>query len=144
MYLFQFSGALWRSIWGTMNHASRFRRKVTGAAIVSMGEKQSYPILEEEAHIHKRAVSTGKVRIRTAVEVIEEIASAKLEEERVEITRVPVNRVVDTAPAVRTENDTTIIPLVEEVLVVEKQLVLKEELHLRRRVIENRVEVPVP
>jgi hypothetical protein len=94
MYLFQFSGALWRSIWGTMNHAARFRRKVTGAAIVSMGEKESYPIVEEEARIHKRAVSTGKVRIRTAVEVIEKIASAKLEEERVEITRVPVNRVL--------------------------------------------------
>jgi stress response protein YsnF len=36
-----------------------------------------------------------------------------------------------------------IIPVMEEVLIVEKQLILKEELHVRRRVIEDRVEVPV-
>ena len=42
-----------------------------------------------------------------------------LTEQKVEITRVPVNRVVDKAPAVRTENDTTIIPVLEEVLVVQ-------------------------
>jgi uncharacterized protein (TIGR02271 family) len=112
--------------------------------MVNKGEKETYPIVEEEARIHKRAVSTGKVRVRTSVEFTEEIARANLEEQRVEITRVPVNRVVDKAPAVRTENDTTIIPVVEEVLVVEKQLVLKEELHVRRRVIEDQVEVPVP
>src|SRR5207249_4438193 len=82
-------------------------------------------------------------RIRTPVDVSSEIASAILTEQTVEITRVPVNKVIEKAPAVRTENDTTIIPVLEEVLIVEKQLVLKEELHVRRRMTEERVEVPV-
>ena len=36
-----------------------------------------------------------------------------------------------------------IVPVLEEVLVVQKQLVLKEELHIRRRVETEAVEVPV-
>jgi len=109
----------------------------------SKGETETYPVVEEEARVEKRAVSTGKIRIRTPVEESSEIVSAKLLEQTVEITRVPVNKVVEKAPVVRTENDTTIIPVLEEVLVVEKQLVLKEELHVRRRLTEDQVEVPV-
>jgi stress response protein YsnF len=44
---------------------------------------------------------------------------------------------------VRTEGETTIIPVVEEVLVVEKRLVLKEEIHIRRLISKDDVEVPV-
>ena len=39
--------------------------------------------------------------------------------------------------------DLTIVPVVEEVLVVEKRLVLKEELHIRRTSQTELVEVPV-
>jgi len=108
-----------------------------------MSEKETYPVVEEEARIHKRAVSTGKVHIRTPVEVTREIASATLEEHKVEITRVPVNARVDKAPDIRTENDTVIIPVLEEILIVEKQLVLKEELHVRRLVTEEQIDFPV-
>jgi stress response protein YsnF len=48
--------------------------------------------------------------------------------------RAAMGRMVETAPEIRTESDVTILPVVEEVLVVEKRLVLKEELHIRRRV----------
>ena len=43
----------------------------------------------------------------------------------------------------RTEEGVTIVPILEEVLFVEKRLVLKEELHIRRRVSSETVEVPV-
>ncbi|HEY7297951.1 MAG TPA: DUF2382 domain-containing protein [Xanthobacteraceae bacterium] len=109
----------------------------------SKAETETFQVIEEEARIHKRAVSTGRVRIRTPIDAKSEIASARLEEHQVEITRVPVNKAVVRTPAVRTENDIVIIPVMEEVLIVEKQLILKEELHVRRRVIEDRVEVPV-
>ena len=95
--------------------------------MVSKGDTETYSVVEEEARIEKRAVLAGKVRIRTPVDVSSEIASAILTEQTVEITRVPVNKVIEKAPAVRTENDTIIIPVLEEVLVVEKQLILKEE-----------------
>lgn len=101
------------------------------------------PLLQEDVEIEKRQVTTGKVRIQTVSESYEEIASASLEEERVTVTRVPIDRVVTQAPAVRTENGVTIVPVLEEVLIVEKRLVLREELHIRRDVSTQTVAVPV-
>jgi stress response protein YsnF len=104
---------------------------------------QVIPIVEEEVRLGKREVVTGRVRVSTKVDVVEEMARASLSEEVVDVERVPIDRMVDTPPVVRTEGDLTIIPVVEEVLVVEKRLLLKEELHIRRRRTSEDVEVPV-
>jgi stress response protein YsnF len=101
------------------------------------------PLVEETATFHKREAVTGKVRVRTITDTIEELAQGNLQSDFVEVTRVPVDQVVDTAPEIRTEGDVTIVPVLEEVLVVTKQLVLKEELHIRRRAGTETVEVPV-
>jgi stress response protein YsnF len=101
------------------------------------------PLVEETATVEKREVVTGKVRVRTITDALEELAQANLQTESIEVTRMPIDRVVEVAPAVRTENDVTIVPVLEEVVVVQKQLVLKEELHIRRRVETGAVEVPV-
>jgi uncharacterized protein (TIGR02271 family) len=101
------------------------------------------PIVEEEVRVDKREVVTGRVRIRTIVETLEETARASLDGETVEVQRVPIDRVVDVAPQVRNEGDVTVIPVVEEVVVVEKRLVLKEELHIRRHRTTESVEIPV-
>jgi uncharacterized protein (TIGR02271 family) len=101
------------------------------------------PLAEEIATVGKRQVVTGRVRVRTVADVIDKIAHADLQREDVQVTRVPIDKVVDTAPQIRTEGDVTIVPVLEEVLVVEKRLVLKEEVHIRRRVETEPVEVPV-
>ena len=101
------------------------------------------PLVEEELRIDKRSVVTGKVRVRTVVDTVEEMARATLEGRQVEVVRVPIDREIDVAPAVRTEGDVVIVPVVEEILVVEKRLVLKEELRLQPRKTEETVEVPV-
>ena len=49
------------------------------------------------------------------------------------IERVPVKRVVEGPIPVRYEGDTMIISLLEEVLVVETRLLLKEEVHITTR-----------
>ena len=51
----------------------------------------------------------------------------------VEIERVAIDRQIDTAPEIRNEGETMIIPIVEERLVVEKRLFLREEIHVHRR-----------
>ena len=107
------------------------------------GRAEVIPLVEEELRVGKREVSRGTVRVRTVVDTVEELARATLEGEKVDVTRVPVDKVVDTPPAVRTENDVTIVPILEEVMVVEKRLVLKEELHIRRRTETETVEFPV-
>ena len=55
----------------------------------------------------------------------------------VAITRVPIQRVVEGPVPVREENGTTIISVVEEVLVVEKRWMLREEIHIRKQRIET-------
>lgn len=101
------------------------------------------PVIEEHLRIEKERVRTGRVRVRTETATVEEMATAELSTETVEVTRVPIDMPVEQAPPVRTEGDVTIIPVLEEVLIVEKRLVLKEELHVRRRVSEEQVQVPV-
>jgi stress response protein YsnF len=110
---------------------------------IGLETEEILPLVEETATIQKRAVVTGKVRVRTVTDTAEELAKATLQSTAVEVTRVPIDQVVDTAPEIRTEGDVTIVPVLEEVLVVTKQLVLKEELHIRRRVETETVEVPV-
>jgi len=118
-------------------------RDITGTDRDAISGDLVLPLVEEEARIEKRLVSTGKVRIRTHVETVEENVQGDLETEEVEVTRVPVDRVVTEAPQVRTEGEVTIVPVLEEVLFVEKRLVLKEELHIRRHVTTETVDVPV-
>ncbi len=54
-------------------------------------------------------------------------------EEHVEVERVPINQVIDQPAVTRREGDTLIIPVMEEVLVVEKRLILKEEVRITTR-----------
>ena len=101
------------------------------------------PLAEEKARIEKRQGATRTVRIQALVDDVEEIVKATLNGETVDIVRVPVDRPVSKIPETRTENGVTIIPIVEEVLFVEKRLVLKEEIHLRRHATTETVELPV-
>ncbi len=101
------------------------------------------PLAEEQLSVGKRQVVTGKVRVRTETEVIEENIRLDLAQDHVEVTRVRLDRVVETAPPIRTDGDVTIIPVLEERLVVERRLVLVEEIHVSRRTTSTETTVPV-
>ena len=101
-------------------------------------------LVAEEAHVSKRTVVTDRVDVRTVTETVDAPVSASVESQPVEVTRVPVGREVQAAPAVRTEGDTTVIPVLEEIIVVEKRLVLKEEIRIRRVSRSDEVETTVP
>jgi uncharacterized protein (TIGR02271 family) len=88
-------------------------------------------VLAERAHVAKQVVETGRTVIRKTVTERDDVVSALLERTDVTVERVPVDRVVETAPAARQEGDTWILPIMEEILVVEKRLILREELHVR-------------
>lgn len=91
------------------------------------------PVVEEEAAIGKRWVETGRVRVRKVVREEEQTVDETLLREEVDVQRVPVNRVLDAPAAPRQDGDTLVIPVMEEMLVVEKRLVLKEEIRVTRR-----------
>jgi stress response protein YsnF len=96
-------------------------------------DRVTIPVVEERAVVRKRRKVTGAVRVRTVVREAEEVVDEPVSVERVEVERVPVGRWVEAAPEVRQEGDTTIIPVLEEVVVVEKRLRLVEEVRVTRR-----------
>jgi stress response protein YsnF len=96
-------------------------------------ETIAIPLVEERLLTGKREVETGKVRVRTMIDEHETIVREQLARGTVEVERVPMHVEVSEIPPVREEGDTLIVPVVQEVLVIEKKLILTEELRLHRQ-----------
>ena len=91
----------------------------------------------EDLVVAKRQLETGRVKVEVRTETTNREIEEPLASERVEIERVAIDRIVETTPEIRQEGDVTIFPVMEEVLVTERRLVLKEEVRIRRvRVVE--------
>ena len=101
------------------------------------------PLVEERLAISKGEVETGRLRVRVAVDAREELVGADLSQDEVEIKRVKMNQPLAELPSVRLEGNVTIIPVVEEEVIVEKRLVLVEEIHVSRRTTTSREDIPV-
>ena len=99
------------------------------------------PVLQEDARVERRVVDTGRgVRIHKSVAEHPCQIDERLAHDEVQVSRVPVDRIValDQAPATRYEGDTLVVPVLEEVLVVERRLRIKEELRITRTRREER------
>ncbi len=107
------------------------------------GGTETLQLLDESMSVSKRQVVTGHVTVTTRTEIRDEVAEIALNRHHVDVTRVPVGRIVEGHPTVRTEGDTTIVPVVEERYIVVKQIYLKEELHIRHIVDREVVTTPV-
>lgn len=106
-------------------------------------EVAAIPLAEERVSVTKRQVETGRLRIQVSVEEREDSVPVELARDEVEIERIAVNRSVTQLTSVRLECSTTVIPVVEEVVVVEKRLILVEEIHVRRKSVAETREIPV-
>jgi uncharacterized protein (TIGR02271 family) len=95
--------------------------------------KTIVPLAEEELHVGKRLVETGRVAIHKTVETREEAIDLPLLREDVVVERVPINQYVQGPVQIHEDGDTLVIPLLEEVLVTEKRLLLREEVRISRR-----------
>ena len=100
--------------------------------------KTVIPVVAEEVRVDRRSVETGRVRLTKLVREQQEVVDQPSFSEEVVVERVPINRVVETAPQPRQEGDTVIFPVLEEVVVVERRLMLKEEVRITKRVTETR------
>jgi stress response protein YsnF len=90
-------------------------------------------VVEETAVVDKVRRVTGVVRAKTETREESVIVDESVLTEQVIIERVPMDRWIDHPLAVRQEGDTTIIPVVKEVVVVEKRLKLVEEVHVTKQ-----------
>jgi uncharacterized protein (TIGR02271 family) len=100
--------------------------------------KVSVPIVEEQIKVGSRKIVTERVLINKNVEEHEELINLPLLSENYRVERIPINLTVDSPPSVRHVGDTIVIPVIEEVAVVKKQLVLREELRITRVRSEHR------
>jgi stress response protein YsnF len=90
------------------------------------------PLHVEEVSVSRREVEKANVQIALITETREQLVDKELTHVRIEIERVPIGRTIEVVPSISQEGDTTIIPVVEEIVVVERRLVLKEEVRIRR------------
>jgi uncharacterized protein (TIGR02271 family) len=90
------------------------------------------PVVEERVAVDKRTVERERVSLNTRVSQREEMIDIPLTEEELRVERVEVGRLVDRPEAPREIGDTLVVPVYEEVVVVEKRLLLREELHVTR------------
>jgi uncharacterized protein (TIGR02271 family) len=88
------------------------------------------PVVNEELHADAVPVQTGGVRVTKHVEGHDEILEQELRKGRVEVKRVKTDRVVDGPQPVQRLGNTLVVPVVSEVLHVEKRWVVTEEIHL--------------
>ena len=92
----------------------------------------SLSLLEEQLSVVRQRIEGDTIRVSTVTSTTEEHVAEEISHERIEVEHIAIGRHVDTAPPVREEGEVTIIPIVEEILVIEKRLFLKEEVHIRR------------
>jgi uncharacterized protein (TIGR02271 family) len=113
------------------------------AAAQGEGEILVIPVVQEELQVRKRRINTGGVRVTKRVVERAELVDETGYHEEVEVERVAVNRPLEAPLSPYTEGDTLVIPLMEEVLVVEKRLMLREEVRITRRQVETGAPQPV-
>ncbi|WP_435171536.1 YsnF/AvaK domain-containing protein [Falsirhodobacter sp. 1013] len=106
-------------------------------------ETDFLPLMEERATVSAERRITGRVRVSTHTEAVEAMLPVDLSEVSVDVTRIPMDRALDEMPGVVTDGDLTIIPVVEERVVVTRQLFLREEIHIRRTERRETTDIPV-
>jgi uncharacterized protein (TIGR02271 family) len=90
------------------------------------------PLFQEELSVSKRVVPTSRVQVSRVTHSHEQLVDELLEREQVEVERVAIDKPIDRMPSVREEGDCLIFPVVEEVLSIQRVLMLKEEVRVRR------------
>jgi len=90
------------------------------------------PVFQEQASVTKRRIATGRVKVSRVTHQSEKLLTETLAQQQVKIDRIPIGKLIKAVPKIRKQGDAIIIPIVEEIPVVELRLVLIEEVWVRR------------
>ena len=116
--------------------------KLTGERLEeeALAEEMTIPVIEERIVVGRREVVTDRILLQKTIHAREDVVEIPLISRSFEVLRFPSEKVVDAAPPVRVDGDTTIYSIIEERLV--KQIVVIEEIHVtlrQKQVVESRV-----
>ena len=81
------------------------------------------------------------MRIKYRIKTVPYETLVDVARDDVSVERVAIGRPITAVPAPRHEGNTLVIPVVEEELVTEKRLVLREEIRITRRQVTEQVPV---
>ncbi len=94
--------------------------------------EKAVPLYAEKISIAKRKLATRRVQVSVVTRQREKWIRAMLTDEKVSVERVPIGKALAHKPEVQQVGDTLIIPVVQEVLTIERRFILKEEIRVRR------------
>ena len=90
-------------------------------------------LVEEHIVVSKHLRAVEALRVHTVVHTDEQIITTPVTREQIDVTRVPLDRWVDTAVPERQEGDTRIVTLHAEVAVTQTRLKAVEEIRITTR-----------
>lgn len=99
----------------------------------SSTERMTIPRIEEQLQVGKQTLETGRVKLTKTVHETGETVAIPLLREEYTVERLALHQYVDEVPFTRQEGETTIYSVVNEVLVVQKRLLLVEEIRVTRQ-----------
>ncbi len=95
-------------------------------------EEVIIPVIAEELVVLTMEKDTGGVRAIKTVHESQQVVDPPLLREQITVERKAIGQLLDVPAVVRQEGDTLIIPVMEEVLVVKRHFLLKEEIHIHK------------
>jgi uncharacterized protein (TIGR02271 family) len=106
---------------------------VTDRSANTVDNEAKLELFAEDLSVGKESVETGRLHVSKHTLTRETNVDADLIHEDAVVETIPKGHRIYAMPATRVEGNTTIIPVVEEVIYTEKRLILKEEIRVTRR-----------
>jgi len=110
--------------------------ETTRATVHAGGADQKIQVREEELHAQKRPVEAGEVKVRKEVTTEHKTLEVPVRHEEVVIERHPVSGQRASSADIR-EGEEIRIPVMDEEVDVEKRAVVKEEVSVGKRVVQD-------
>jgi uncharacterized protein (TIGR02271 family) len=107
-------------------------------------QSKSIPVVQENVVVDKQVIDNGRVNFKKDIDQEEKVIEARASHDEVTVQRVRIDKVVDAPPpAVRYEGNKMIISVLKEEIVVQKRLILVEELHVTKQTVTQKVRRPI-
>ena len=101
-------------------------------------------LAQEELDVDTRVVERGHLRIQKKVDEFLDERIVRLQHHEVQVERVPRDEVIDEPIQPYMDGDVYVVPVIEEEVVIQRRLRLKEELRVHRYVAEHDQTIETP
>lgn len=108
------------------------------------GEKMTIQVSEEQVEVNTRVVERGFLRVQKKVDEYLDEQTVRLQHHEVQIERVPRDEVIDAPIEPYMDGDVYVVPVIEEEIIIQTRLRLKEELRVHRTVAERDETIETP